>query len=92
MKGKAFGSLVVLAFSLAACDVPSEPTAAPQPSESERLNAWFDAKFQEELDLSPLRKTFLGIKDEDYGGRGYSCRDSEGHVWNFGTYDPYADE
>ena len=30
------------------------------------------------------------IKDEDYGGRGYSCRDPEGHLWNFGTYDPWA--
>jgi uncharacterized glyoxalase superfamily protein PhnB len=29
------------------------------------------------------------IKDEDYGGRGYSCRDPEGHLWNFGTYDPW---
>jgi uncharacterized glyoxalase superfamily protein PhnB len=25
----------------------------------------------------------LEIKDEDYGGRGYSCRDLEGHLWNF---------
>ena len=31
------------------------------------------------------------IKDEDYGGRGYSCRDPEGHLWNFGTYDPWAE-
>ena len=30
------------------------------------------------------------IKDEDYGGRGYSCLDLEGHLWNFGTYDPWA--
>lgn len=30
------------------------------------------------------------IKDEEYGGRGYSCRDPEGHLWNFGTYDPWA--
>jgi uncharacterized glyoxalase superfamily protein PhnB len=30
------------------------------------------------------------LKDEDYGGRGYSCRDPEGHLWNFGTYDPWA--
>ena len=29
-------------------------------------------------------------KDEDYGGRGYSCRDPEGHLWTFGTYDPWA--
>jgi uncharacterized glyoxalase superfamily protein PhnB len=32
----------------------------------------------------------LDIKDEDYGGRGFSCRDLEGHIWNFGTYDPWA--
>ena len=30
------------------------------------------------------------IKDEDYGGRGYLCRDPEGHLWYFGTYDPWA--
>ena len=32
----------------------------------------------------------LDIVDEDYGGRGFSCRDLEGHLWNFGTYDPWA--
>jgi uncharacterized glyoxalase superfamily protein PhnB len=31
----------------------------------------------------------LDIKDEDYGGRGFTCRDLEGHIWNFGTYDPW---
>ncbi len=31
----------------------------------------------------------VDIKDEDYGGRGYSCRDPEGHLWNFGTFDPW---
>lgn len=30
------------------------------------------------------------IKDEDYGGRGYSCLDPEGHLWSFGTYDPWG--
>ena len=29
------------------------------------------------------------IKDEDYGGRGFTCRDLDGHVWSFGTYDPW---
>ena len=33
----------------------------------------------------------IDIKDEDYGGRAYSCRDPEGHVWNFGSYDPWAE-
>jgi uncharacterized glyoxalase superfamily protein PhnB len=27
--------------------------------------------------------------DEANNGRGYSCRDPEGHVWNFGSYDPW---
>jgi uncharacterized glyoxalase superfamily protein PhnB len=27
---------------------------------------------------------------KDYGGRDYACRDPEGHVWSFGTYDPWA--
>jgi uncharacterized glyoxalase superfamily protein PhnB len=31
----------------------------------------------------------MDIKDEDYGGRGFSCRDPEGHLWNIGTYDPW---
>ena len=30
----------------------------------------------------------LDMTKYDYGGRGYSCRDPEGHIWNFGTYNP----
>lgn len=33
----------------------------------------------------------LPPRDEPYGGRGYTCRDLEGHVWSFGTYNPWAD-
>jgi uncharacterized glyoxalase superfamily protein PhnB len=33
----------------------------------------------------------IDIKDEDYGGRGFSCRDPEGHLWNIGSYDPWAE-
>lgn len=29
------------------------------------------------------------IQDDDFGGRSYACRDPEGHIWNFGTYDPW---
>jgi uncharacterized glyoxalase superfamily protein PhnB len=32
----------------------------------------------------------LDIKDEDFGGRGFTCRDPELHLWNVGTYDPFA--
>ena len=32
----------------------------------------------------------MDLEDASYGGRGYACRDMEGNVWNFGTYDPWA--
>lgn len=32
----------------------------------------------------------IEIKTESYGGRGFSCFDPEGHLWNIGTYDPWA--
>lgn len=35
-------------------------------------------------------KIIMPLKDEDYGGRGFGCRDLEGHIWYVGTYDPFA--
>jgi uncharacterized glyoxalase superfamily protein PhnB len=29
------------------------------------------------------------IQDEEYGGRGFTARDPEGHAWSIGTYDPW---
>jgi uncharacterized glyoxalase superfamily protein PhnB len=29
-------------------------------------------------------------EDQDYGGRNYTCRDLEGNVWSFGSYDPWS--
>jgi len=29
--------------------------------------------------------------EKEYGGAGYSCRDPEGHLWWFGSYDPWAE-
>lgn len=31
----------------------------------------------------------IKLVTQDYGGRDYTCRDPEGHVWTFGTYDPW---
>lgn len=28
--------------------------------------------------------------DQEYGGRNYSCRAPEGHLWSFGSYDPWT--
>ena len=32
----------------------------------------------------------LDIRDMDYGGRGFTCRDLEGQLWSVGSYDPWA--
>jgi uncharacterized glyoxalase superfamily protein PhnB len=29
-------------------------------------------------------------ENDGYPGRGYDARDPEGHVWSFGSYDPFA--
>ena len=33
----------------------------------------------------------MEIADQGYGGRLYSAKDPEGHLWNFGSYDPWAE-
>lgn len=32
----------------------------------------------------------LDLETKDYGGSGFTCRDPEGHIWSFGSYDPWA--
>ena len=34
-------------------------------------------------------KIVMEIRDEDYGGRDFSCRDLEDYLWSFGSYDPW---
>ena len=29
------------------------------------------------------------LEEKDYGGKGFTCRDPEGHIWHIGTYDPW---
>jgi uncharacterized glyoxalase superfamily protein PhnB len=36
-------------------------------------------------------KILIEIKDEEYGGRGYTCKDTEEYIWNFGSYDPWTE-
>ena len=30
------------------------------------------------------------LVEQEYGGKYFSCRDPEGHIWNIGDYDPWA--
>ena len=49
-----------------ASETPAAPSAAQIEQETARLNAWFDEKYEEELQQSPMTLTTLGRK-EKYG-------------------------
>lgn len=34
-------------------------------------------------------KVVMPPEHKDYGGSGYACLDPEGHLWNFGSFDPW---
>ncbi|RYZ56818.1 MAG: glyoxalase [Proteobacteria bacterium] len=34
-------------------------------------------------------KILMEPSEKDYGGTDYSCHDIEGHLWSFGSYDPW---
>jgi uncharacterized protein (DUF885 family) len=74
-----FVPLALCLTMLSACQPSDKPvaenkTAEAQPavvqtntadmSESERLNAWFDVKYEEQLQMSPINMTFMGRKDK----------------------------
>ncbi len=72
---------LVLLLALAGCGQPPEQVtetvsdsqttqsadsvAQETQSESQRLNSWFDAKYEELLQLSPIQLTFLGRKERN---------------------------
>lgn len=43
---------------------PAAPSAEQVAEETQRLNEWFEAKYEEELQFSPITLTFLGRKDQ----------------------------
>lgn len=49
-----------------------------------------DADAVHERVLAAGGEIAIAIKDEEYGGRGFSCFDPEGHLWSIGSYDPWA--
>ena len=73
----------------------ADDALAGQPSEvrgAERQSCYFvvdDADSHCRTAKAAGADIILDIGELDHGGRGYSCRDPEGHVWSFGTYDPW---
>ena len=34
-------------------------------------------------------EVIMDLKEMEYGGKAFTCRDPEGHVWSISTYDPW---
>jgi uncharacterized glyoxalase superfamily protein PhnB len=81
-----FGAGMIMMGSGGKAD-PGNPWA------SERYGAYVVVP---EIDAHYARAKAAGAKierplaDTEYGSREYSARDCDGHLWSFGTYDPYA--
>jgi uncharacterized glyoxalase superfamily protein PhnB len=39
--------------------------------------------------MSAGAKIIMELKEQDYGGKSFTCSDPEGHIWHLGTYDPW---
>ena len=62
-------SLLVLALGLA--------LAQAAPDETARLNAWFEARFEEQLAFSPIQQTFLGRKSDAIDEMSIAAQDTQ---------------
>jgi uncharacterized protein (DUF885 family) len=60
-------SVLVLSLLGACASAPVQQSAAPTPeqiaAETQRINEWFEQKFEEQLQFSPITLTFLGRKE-----------------------------
>ena len=68
-------SRFILAFSLSLLAVltPQAQTA----DETSRLNAWFEAKYKEQLAFSPIQQTFLGQKSAEIDDMSIAAQDKQ---------------
>ncbi len=63
---KRLAALLLASAALTGCDMASTPVATIECAETqtECINTWFDAKFEEMLAFSPMLQTSLGIKTD----------------------------
>ncbi|WP_438424385.1 DUF885 domain-containing protein [Aquimarina macrocephali] len=65
-----FSSLLALTSCKQEVKEPEQGVASQEDiieEQSKKLNDWFEAQFQQEIDKSPMMQTYLGIKTDDYG-------------------------
>jgi uncharacterized glyoxalase superfamily protein PhnB len=69
-------------------------SALPQGNEFERMPTGSNSTYVVTADPDALfaratgagAEVVRGLRDEEYGSRGFSVRDPEGNLWSFGTY------
>ena len=57
---------------------------AAQPTDTDRLNTWFEARFEEQLAFSPIQQTFLGRKSNAIDDMSLAAQDKQ-LAWLRGT-------
>jgi uncharacterized protein (DUF885 family) len=60
----ALAAVLAASAALPAAATPAAPDTEAVQSESERLNAWFDRKYEEALQFSPTELSYLGRKEK----------------------------
>ena len=53
-------------------------------------DSYLDAHFAKAKNYGA--KIIIELRAEDYRGRNYSCADLEGHLWSFGSYNPWTNK
>lgn len=72
-----------LLFILVVCALSILPVVTPRAQapatsgETERINAWFEARFQEQLAFSPIQQTFLGQKSGELDDMSIAAQDKQ---------------
>lgn len=81
------GGMVMLGPTTEA--VPSETGEAGRSGPQTTYLVVADADAHHDRAKAEGAEITMPLTDQDYGSREYACRDPEGHVWCFGTYDPW---
>ncbi|MGE3489407.1 MAG: DUF885 family protein [Vicinamibacterales bacterium] len=68
--------LIVCALSALSLTTP-QAQAPPANDETARINAWFEAKFKEQLAFSPIQQTFLGEKSGEIDDMSLAAQDKQ---------------
>jgi uncharacterized glyoxalase superfamily protein PhnB len=88
----AFGQSMLMLLPVGGSDLDSVMKQPDEIGGAETQSCYFyvpDADAHYEKAKAAGAGIVLDIRDYANGCRGYSCRDLEGHIWNFGTYDPW---